>query len=59
MGVPIDPRTQLPVENTVVQTSITTWVDFQFRELGLSVLPFVEMSVDRVEQTYKTLSKHC
>jgi hypothetical protein len=40
MGVPIDPRTQLPVPNDVVKTNITTWVDFKFREGGQSVLPF-------------------
>lgn len=59
LGVPIDPRTQLPVDNNVVQTNITIWVDFKFREHGLSVLPFVESSVDRVERIYKELAKHC
>jgi hypothetical protein len=59
MGVPIDPRTQLPVPNNVVTTNITTWVDFRFQEGGQSVLPFVESSIERVDKTYQAISKHC
>lgn len=59
MGVPIDPRTQLPVPNNVVSTDITIWVDFRFREGGRSVLPFVDLSMDRVEKTYKIIAKYC
>jgi len=58
MGVPIDPRTQLPVPNRRVKTDIAIWVDFKFRENGKSVLPFVEKSIDSVEQFYIKLSKH-
>lgn len=59
MGVPIDPRTQLPVPNNTVKTEITIWVDFRFREGGQSVLPFITTSIDRVENTYKAIAKHC
>ena len=59
MGVPIDPRTQLPVPNNLVKTAITTWVDFKFREGGQSVLPFIETSIDRVEKTYEAIAKYC
>jgi hypothetical protein len=59
MGVPIDPRTQLPVPNNVVKTDITIWVDFKFREGGQSVLTFIEKSITRIESTYQAIAKHC
>ena len=59
MGVPIDPRTQLPLQNNTLKTEITIWVDFKFREGGQSVLPFIATSTDRVENTYKSIAKYC
>lgn len=59
MGVPIDPKTQLPVPNNQVTTTITTWVDFQFKEGGQSVLPFIEKCIARVEELYRAIGKHC
>jgi hypothetical protein len=59
MGVPVDPKTQLPVPNNQVTTTITTWVDFKFKESGQSVLPFIEKSIARVEELYSALGKHC
>jgi hypothetical protein len=59
MGVPIDPRTQLPVPNNQVTTTITTWVDFRFREGGQSVLPFIDKSIAKVEAVYVALRKQC
>lgn len=49
MGVPIDPRTQLPVPNNIVRTERITWVSFDFdpsvapTELppGIAALPFL------------------
>lgn len=59
MGVPIDPRTQLPVPNNRVQTTVTTWVDFRFAEINESALPFIERSVKAVEAIYSEISKYC
>lgn len=59
MGVPIDPRTQLPVPDNAVSTKVTTWIDFKFREGGQSVLPFIQESIERVETAYRALAKHC
>lgn len=50
MGVPIDPRTQLPVPNNIVKTERITWVSFNFdpsvapTELppGIAALPFLK-----------------
>lgn len=38
MGVPIDPRTQMPVPNNLVRTDVVTWVDFRFSEVDESNL---------------------
>jgi hypothetical protein len=58
-SVPIDPRTQMPVPNNVVTTTVTTWVDFQFRDLHESVLPFIQKSISRVEAAYQSIARHC
>jgi len=55
MGVPIDPRTQMPVPNNVVKTDVVTWVDFRFREVDQSVLPFLEESLKKVDDLFRTL----
>src|ERR1035437_793065 len=59
LGVSIDPQTQLPVPNNQVVTKITTWVDFKFKEGDLSVLPFIELSISRVELLFREISKYC
>lgn len=55
MGVPIDPRTQMPVPNRETTTTVTTWIDFRFAENGQSVLPFLETSIQHVEQLFNNL----
>jgi len=55
MGVPIDPRTQLPVPNDVVKTDVVTWVDFRFAEIDQPVLPFVEASLQHVTKLFGDL----
>jgi hypothetical protein len=55
MGVPIDPRTQMPVPNTVATTQVVVWVDFRFEEIDQSALPFVETSIQRVTQLFQDL----
>ncbi len=58
MGVPIDPRTQMPVPNNVAKTEVTIWVDFKFAEIGESVLPFIERSINSVRQLFNNLEPH-
>jgi len=58
LGVPIDPRTQLPVPNNQAKTDIVIWVDFCFKENRLSALPFIEQSLKKVEQVFRRLQKH-
>ncbi|HCE92366.1 MAG: hypothetical protein A2Z90_17475 [Burkholderiales bacterium GWA2_64_37] len=55
MGVPIDPRTQMPMPNRETTTTVTTWVDFRFAENGQSVLPFLDTSIQHVEQLFNSL----
>jgi hypothetical protein len=58
MGVPIDPRTQLPIPNNQVKTEKVIWVDFRFKDNDLSVLPFIEQSLKKVEQIFSELQKN-
>ncbi len=58
MGVPIDPRTQMPVPNNVVKTEVLVWIDFRFREIDQSVLPFIETSIQRVDKLFRSLQPH-
>ena len=57
-GVPIDPRTQMPVLNNSVTTEVTIWVDFKFKENGQSVLTFIEKSIESVKHIYTELDKY-
>lgn len=55
MGVPIDPRTQMPVPNNQVQTNVVTWVDFRFAEVDEPVLGFVDSSVKNITKLFHAL----
>lgn len=58
MGVPIDPRTQMPVPNAVTKTEVTTWVDFRFGEIDQPVLTFIETSIARVKGLFQEVQKY-
>lgn len=58
MGVPIDPRTQMPVPNNQVKTEVVIWVDFKFRENGESVIPFIEKSIENIDSLFSEIEKH-
>ncbi len=58
MGAPIDVDTQLPCNGSNVNTKITIWVDFKFKENGESILPFIQKSIDKVEALFISLSIH-
>lgn len=55
MGVPVDPRTQMPVPNNVVKTEVVIWVDFRFKEIDQPVIPFVEASLLKVQNIFRDL----
>jgi len=48
MGVPIDPRTQMPVPNNVAHTEVAIWIGFRFVEINQPVIPFVETSTANI-----------
>ncbi len=58
LGVPIDPRTQMPVPNTIAKTEVNIWVDFKFREIDQSVLPFLQLSLQKVEKIFRDLEAY-
>jgi hypothetical protein len=58
MGVPVAPRTQLPVPNNNLRTEVVLWIDFKFHTNNQSVLPFIETSIGRVDQIFRELQKH-
>ncbi|MGJ0342963.1 hypothetical protein NG769_10925 [Aliarcobacter cryaerophilus] len=58
MGAPIDLDTQLPINGSNVNTKITIWVDFKFKENDESILPFIQKSIDKVEALFISLNIH-
>jgi|SRR5712671_3444531 len=58
MGVPIDPRTQLPVPSPAVKVERITWVDFQFAEIRISALALLKESVAGVKGIHAKLRPH-
>lgn len=55
MGVPIDPRTQLPIPNNIVKTEIVTWVDFHFEDINVSAIWLTTESLKQISQIYSDL----
>ncbi len=49
MGVPIDPRTQLPVPHPSIKVERITWVDFQFAGIGTSALGLLKRTLAGVQ----------
>lgn len=50
MGVPVDPRTQLPVPHPSVKVERMTWVDFQFADIGISALGLLKATLAGVRE---------
>lgn len=48
MGVPIDPRTQLPVPHPSIKVERITWVDFQFAGIGMSALGLLKKALSGI-----------
>jgi hypothetical protein len=58
VGVPIDPRTQMPVPNTVAKTEVVIWIDFRFQEIDQPVIPFIEASIQKVNKLFRDLETY-
>lgn len=58
MGVPIDPRTQLPIPHPSIKVERITWVDFQFAGLGVSALGLLKQAragIAKIEASVRPL----
>jgi len=49
MGVPIDPRTQMPVPNETTTTQVTIWVDFKFDGINVSAHGLLRQTLSGIE----------
>ena len=49
MGVPIDPRTQLPVPHPSIKVEKIIWVDFQFNGIEVSALGLLEKTLAGIQ----------
>ena len=56
MGVPIDPRTQLPVPHDSVRTEIQRWVSFLFEGTDINVLGLCKTAVQEGEKNLEKIS---
>lgn len=57
MGVPIDPRTQMPIPNTITTTEVTIWVDFKFDRIDVSALWLLKESLTRIKEIVTCVTK--
>ncbi len=58
MGVPVDPKTQLPVPHPSIKVERIIWVDFQFAGLGVSALGLLQQArsgIGKIEATIRPM----
>jgi hypothetical protein len=55
-GVPIDPRTQLPVPSPTQTVTIIEWVDFRFEGIGVSALGLLRTSLAGITDIAKAVA---
>jgi hypothetical protein len=58
MGVPIDPKTQLPIPHPSIKVERITWVDFQFAGIGVSAIWLLKEAlagIGKIEATVRPL----
>ena len=58
MGIPVDPRTQLPIPHPSIKVERITWVDFQFAGIGVSALGLLKQAragIGKIEATVRPL----
>lgn len=57
MGVPIDPRTQMPVPNNIIETKVENWVSFLFNDSDINALWLCKKAVEDGEKIVVELLK--
>ncbi len=58
MGVPIDPSTQLPVPNDLVETRIENWISFLFEGSNVNVLWLCKKSLEDGEKIIQKILEY-
>jgi len=58
MGVPIDPSTQLPVPNDLVETRIENWISFLFEGSNVNVLWLCKKSPEDGEKIIQKILEY-
>lgn len=57
MGVPIDPRTQMPVHSQGIDVAVERWVSFHFEDNGDDALEFCKASTEAARRAFEVLLK--
>jgi len=57
-GVPVDPRTQMPVPDPSLKVERITWVDFQFAGIGVSALSLMRASTSGIATIVTEVERH-
>jgi hypothetical protein len=57
MGVPVDPRTQMPIPNNTTTTNVTVWVDFKFDGINVSVLALLKKALFEINNLKEQILK--
>lgn len=55
MGVPIDPRTQMPAHTHGISVAVEKWVSFHFEEGGEDALAFCKSAIEASNRAIETL----
>jgi hypothetical protein len=57
MGVPIDPKTQLPVPHPTQKVERINWIDFRFSDIDVSALWLIKSSVSGVKTIVNNMNQ--
>lgn len=57
-GVPVDPRTQMPVPHPSLKVEQITWVDFRFAGLNVSALWLLKMAGAGIREMVAEIERH-
>jgi hypothetical protein len=55
MGVPIDPRTQMPAHTEGINVTVETWVSFHLTDTGENAWAFCTKAIEAVRRAVRTL----
>lgn len=54
-GVPVNPRTQMPVPSSSQTVTIETWVDFQFEDIEVSAIGLIRETLQKIKGLYEDI----